>query len=151
MRPGQVQRLPTESEIDPDSMFRKRQMLRKDNPWEHPVVILDVYDDDTVRCRLLGTMGGKKLQNKLEHERRKIALCENDEGINAHASTRILTVEAGSEKFGKATYCNFFDQECGGGSFLIERSNLRTWKTKSGNPIVLSQESVRRIKAKQVF
>ena len=114
------------------------------------MVILDVYPNDTVRCRLLGTLGGKKLQNKLEHERLKIALCENDEGVKAHAGTRILTVEAGSEKFGKATYCNFYDQECADGTFVIEISNLRTWRTNSGKPILLSKESVLRIKNKQV-
>ena len=114
------------------------------------MVILEVEPSGIVKCRLLGSLGGQRLQNRRQHEQQKIALCENQEGVQAHAGTRILTVAPNSDKFPKATYCNFHD-DGSDGTFHIEVSNLQHWTTKSRSPITLSRESVERIKNKQVY
>jgi hypothetical protein len=150
VHPGQVYKLPRETDVSPDSIFHRRMATRSDKPWDHPLVILEVEPSGIVKCRLLGSLGGQRLQNRRQHEQQKIALCENQEGVQAHAGTRILTVAPNSDKFPKATYCNFHD-DGSDGTFHIEISNLQHWTTKSRSPITLSRESVERIKNKQVY
>lgn len=124
---------------------------RKDRPFEHPVVIIDKTEGGEVSFRTLTSFGGKAIASKKQpHEQQLIALCENDEGIQPHLDTCVLSVESGSEKFVKATYINFYEDGPRKGVFKIEHDQLQSWDTYNGQPITFDEKSVVRIQNRQV-
>ncbi|KAF1964954.1 hypothetical protein BU23DRAFT_575276 [Bimuria novae-zelandiae CBS 107.79] len=150
---GEVYLLPVEAQVTPNSVIRARTAARGDQPWDHPLVVLETRPESKMaKCRLLTSFGNCKdiAAKKKPHECAKIALCDNDEGIEAHEGTRILTVKPGSAKFPKATYVNFHEDKKGNpehrdGAFWIEFENLRTWTTSGRGPITFDEESVWRL------
>lgn len=115
-----------------------------------------ISSEELVLCRLATSFRkGEAFDKKPAHQKEKIVLCDNSQGVKAHMGTeeggytRMLTVEPGSAKFDKPTYVNFYDQE-NNGTFWIEYRYLQSWETSNGRPITFDQESLERIRNKQV-
>ncbi|KAJ4357894.1 uncharacterized protein N0V89_002471 [Didymosphaeria variabile] len=128
---------------------------RDDKPWGHPVVILEkeVASSEMVKCQLVTSFqNGDTFAKKSATSKEGIAPIQ---GVRPHPgvlgiSTRLLTLEPGSDKFTKPSYVNFYDK-FEDGQFWIEYCHIQPWMA-NGRPtkITFDQESLERIKRQQV-
>jgi hypothetical protein len=139
--------------VPSSSVFHTRAARRDDDPWDHPVVILEKITNSTeemVLCQGMTSLNdGKTFARKSDQSKKRIALCDNGQNVQPHHGTRLLTFEPGSDRFSKPTYVNFYDAE-NDGQFWIEYRYIQPWMPNGRmKNIIFDQDSLERIKNKQ--
>lgn len=113
--------------------------------------------EEMVRCQLVTSFqDGETFAKKSDASKENIALCQNTIDNKAHqglngVSTRLLTLEPGSDQFLKPSFVNFYDEN-NEPAFWIEYRHIQPWIIGTGRVknIIFDQESLERIKKRQV-
>jgi hypothetical protein len=123
---GTVLSLPA-NPVPADSKFRT---AADQNPWSHPVVVLEKRVEDGEQCvafRTCTSFGGRHVKDaKPLHQRAYFLLADNHTDVVPHDWTRLAKM-VGTDKFTKRTYVNLSPGQCA----TIEYKYLTLWSNKT--------------------
>jgi hypothetical protein len=139
---GMVFHLP-ENPAPANSRIQAKLAREPQSPWNHPVVITRMWEENGEQCvsfRTCTTFKGQHIEiARKPHEQTQFLLAANHEDEVPHGTTHLAMMETGSKTFARRTYVNLRP----GSEFEIEYKHLALFGHKP--PMKFDSDALERI------